>query len=364
MINRECGVFYTTYQQEMAFFRVPLARYTMWAIVVFAFLVFPFIANDYWLGAIAVPFLIWSLAALGLNLLTGYCGQISVGHAAFMAVGGYTAVILSSRFGWPVWASFIAGGLNAALVGAFFGVPSLRLKGFYLAIATLAAQFIVPWSINRLLPMIGGATGVMKSAVGASIYAPTFNLFGWVVDTQFEKYYVTLFITAVLTVVAMNLVRSRMGRAWMAIRDRDIAARILGVDIFKYKVLAFAVSSFYAGVAGALSTFIYYGIANYEQFQLTQSIQVLAMIIIGGLGSVLGSYLGAAFVVFLPIFLNRLMGTLGNLLEVRVSTGLFSQVELMTFGALIILFLIWEPQGLAKLWRNIKDYFRLWPFAY
>lgn len=364
MINRECGVYKTTYQADMALFPIPLQRYTIYALLIFGLLVFPFIANDYWLGAIAVPFLIWSLAALGLNLLTGYAGQISIGHAAFMAVGAYTGVILSANYGWPVWAGILAGGANAALIGAFFGVPSLRIKGFYLAIATLAAQFIIPWSINRVIPYIGGAQGQMRSAVGASIYAPSLTIFGWNVDTQFERYYFTLIIVGVLTLFAMNLVRSRIGRAWMAVRDRDIAAEIIGVNIFQYKVLAFAVSSFYAGIAGALSSFVYYGIANYEQFTLTQSIEVLAMIIIGGLGSILGSFFGAGFVVFLPIFLDRLFSFISNATGVTMSTAFLAEMKLMVFGGLIILFLVVEPYGLAKLFKNFRDYFRLWPFSY
>jgi branched-chain amino acid transport system permease protein len=354
MIYRECGVFKTTYQADTAFYTTPLARYAMLGLGLLAVLVVPFLANDIWLSRINLV-LLAALAALGLNLLTGYAGQISIGHAGFMAVGAYTAAILMSRYAMPFWVALPAGGVMATMVGTFFGIPSLRIKGFYLAIATLAAQFIIQWTINHVKWISGGTQ--------ASIYIPPPSLGGLVFKTQFEKYFLILAVVAIMTLFAMNLVRGRIGRAFMAVRDRDVAAEIIGVDVFRYKLLAFAVSSFYAGVAGVLYT-LFLGIANYEQFTLEQSIAFIAMIIIGGLGSVTGSFLGAAFITLLPIFLSEVVPDIGSWFGGGVSNNLMAQLQLMIYGALIILFLILEPLGLARLWQKLQNYFRLWPFAY
>ena len=273
-----------------------------------------------------------------------------------MSVGAYTAANLAVRAGLPFWITLPAGGLMAALIGAVVGIPSLRIKGLYLAIATLAGQLIIEWIINHV-PWISGGTQ-------ASIQVPRPSLFGFEIKTQGGLYFFLLFFALIAIVAALNLVRSRIGRAFVAIRDQDIAAEIIGIDIFRYKLIAFAISSFYAGVCGVLYTY-YFGIANYEQFQLGVSIEYLAMIIIGGLGSVLGSILGAAFVTLLPLVIRTVMESVGAFFfAASEMSTVVSSMRLVIFGALIIVFLVLEPEGLNRLWRNIRNYFRAWPFSY
>ncbi|MBI4587802.1 MAG: branched-chain amino acid ABC transporter permease [Candidatus Rokubacteria bacterium] len=357
MIYRECGIYRTSYAKDMALFPIPLDRWATYAIAAAAFLAVPLLASDYWIGGLIVPFLCFALAALGLNFLTGYAGQLSLGHAAFMGVGAYAALILYARYSAPLLLSLLGAGLVAAGVGVLFGTPSLRIKGFYLAVSTLAAQFIIEWVITHV-KWIGGG-------VYATIDTPPLRIMNWwLIDTPVEKYYLTLAVVVALTVFGRNLVRSRVGRAWMAIRDRDVAAEIMGISLFRYKLLAFAVSSFYAGVAGGLISFTYYAAANVEEFNLFLSFRLLGMIIIGGMGSILGSYLGAGFIVLLPIFISQFLGGVGKVVGRLVTTDLLANVELMVFGGLIIFFLIVEPLGLARLWRTLKDYLRLWPFPY
>ncbi len=355
MIHRECGVLKTTYEADMALYPLPIARWTVAAIAVLMFLVLPLSVDEYYLSIVNLVS-IAVVGALGLNILVGYTGQISIGHGAFMSVGAYTAANLVVRLGLPFWVALPAGGLMAALVGAVVGIPSLRIKGLYLAIATLAGQLIIEWTINHVTWISGG--------VQASIQVPRPRLFGYPISTQRQMYFFLLVFVVLAIVGTLNLIRSRIGRAFIAIRDHDIAAEIIGIDIFRYKLLAFAISSFYAGVTGVLYTY-YLGIANYEQFQITVSIDYLAMIIIGGLGSVLGSIFGAIFVTLLPIVIRLTMESFGGLL---FSSGavhnIIPNLRLILFGALIIFFLVVEPEGLNRLWRNIRNYFRIWPFAY
>ncbi len=360
MIYRETGVHHTTYRTDMALFRVPLARWSVAGLLVVA-VVIPFFATDYWFSAILIPFLTFTIATLGLNLMTGYAGQVSLGHAAFIAVGGYTATILLI-YDVPFLAAVVLGGLVAALVGLVFGIPSARIKGLYLAMATLAAQFVLPWAISRVVPLVV-PTG-LAVAGGDTVYPPRPNLFGLEIDSLFERYFVSLAILVVMTVFAMNLVRTRVGRAWVAIRDHDVAAKILGVNITHYKLLAFAIGSFYAGVSGALMVFFYYGVAHVGEFNLDLSLKLLGAIIIGGLGSIIGSFFGTAFIILLPIFLNISLTFLGNAAGFQVSSGIIAGIENIVFGALVVVLLIVEPLGLAKFWQNVKDYFRLWPFSY
>jgi branched-chain amino acid transport system permease protein len=355
MIHRECGVLKTSYEADMALYPLPIARWTVAAFAVLFFLVIPLTLHEYFLS---VANLVWIavIGALGLNILVGYTGQVSIGHGAFMSVGAYTAANLATRLGspWPI--NLLAGGLMAALVGAVVGIPSLRIKGLYLAIATLAGQLIIEWTINHVTFISGG--------VQASIEVARPRLGPMVLDSQRAMYYFLLFFVVLAIVGTMNLVRSRVGRAFIAIRDQDIAAEIIGINIFRYKLLAFAISSFYAGVTGVLYTY-FLGIANYEQFQITVSIDYLAMIIIGGLGSVLGSIFGAIFVTLLPIVIRYGMEAFGGLFFAQQTVlNLIPNLRLMLFGALIILFLVVEPEGLNRLWRNIRSYFRVWPFAY
>jgi branched-chain amino acid transport system permease protein len=355
VIARECGVFKTTYEADMALYPLPIARWTVAGIAVLMFLVIPLTLHEYYLS-IANLISIAVVGALGLNILVGYTGQISVGHGAFMSVGAYTAANLVTRLDFPFWAALPLGGLMAAAVGAVVGTPSLRIKGLYLAIATLAGQLIIEWTINHVTWISGG--------VQASIAVPRPRLFGLEIASQREMYYFLLFFVVLALVATLNLVRSRIGRAFIAIRDHDVAAEIIGIDIFRYKLLAFAISSFYAGVTGVLYTY-YLGVANYEQFQIVTSIDYLAMIIIGGLGSVLGSVFGAAFITLLPIVIRYAMEAFGSLIfSPAAILNIIPNLRLILFGALIIFFLVVEPEGLNRLWRNIRNYFRVWPFAY
>jgi branched-chain amino acid transport system permease protein len=273
-----------------------------------------------------------------------------------MSVGAYTAANLAVRLGLPFWLTLPAGGLMAAAVGALVGIPSLRIKGLYLAIATLAGQLIIEWTINHV-PWISGG-------VQASIEVPRPTLFGTELKTQRQLYGFLLFFAVLAVIGTLNLVRSRIGRAFIAIRDQDIAAEIIGINIFRYKLLSFAISAFYAGITGVLYTY-YLGIANYEQFTIVTSIDYLAMIIIGGLGSILGSILGAIFVTLLPICIRLGMESWGGVLFAGLDiNNIIPNLRLIGFGGLIILFLVLEPEGLNRLWRNIRSYFRVWPFSY
>ena len=355
MLNRECGVYQTTYEGDMALYPLPLARYS--ALGVLILLVLLPLALDSHLMALVNLITLASIGAIGLNLLVGYTGQVSLGHGAFMMVGSYTAAVLAVKYGLPFWVGVPAGGIVAAVVGAFFGIPSLRIKGLYLAIATLAAQFIIEWSINHSTWISGG--------VQSTIYVPTPTVLGWQINTEYRRYFMILPVGVAAYVAALNLVRTRVGRAFIAIRDRDVAAEIIGVDIFRFKLLAFAVSAFYAGVAGALWT-AYLKIANYEHFTLATSVSYLAMIIIGGLGSVLGSVFGAVFITLLPIVLVYLVEGGAALLGFKYAAiaDFLANLRLITFGGLIILFLAIEPEGLFRMWGNVKRYFRLWPYSY
>jgi branched-chain amino acid transport system permease protein len=355
MLNRECGVYQTTYEGDMALYPLPLARYSALGVLILLLLL-P-LALDSHLMALVNLITLASIGAIGLNLLVGYTGQVSLGHGAFMMVGSYTAAVLAVKYGLPFWVGVPAGGIVAAVVGAFFGIPSLRIKGLYLAIATLAAQFIIEWSINHSTWISGG--------VQSTIYVPTPTLLGWQINTEYRRYFMILPVGVAAYVAALNLVRTRVGRAFIAIRDRDVAAEIIGVDIFRFKLLAFAVSAFYAGVAGALWT-AYLKIANYEHFTLVTSVQYLAMIIIGGLGSVLGSVFGAIFITLLPIILVYVVeGTAGVFgFKYAAIADFLANLRLIIFGALIILFLAIEPEGLYRMWGNIRRYFRFWPFSY
>lgn len=328
----------------------------MGGLVVLAFAA-PWLVSEYWLGGLLIPVLLYSLAALGLNILTGYAGQISVGHAAFMAVGAYTAYNLASRLQLNIFLCFLGGGLMAAAVGVLFGLPSLRIKGFYLVVTTLAAQFTIEWVINHF-PWLSGGN------VLGSLDTPPIVILGFPINTVSRRYWLALVVVVVLSLFAKNLVRSEIGRAWQAIRDRDVAAAIIGINVFRKKLSAFAVSAFYAGVAGALLAFTHLQAVQITEFELLLSFNLLGMVIIGGLGSILGSFLGAMFFVTLPIFINQaLAATVASV--IRTSEGSLSAVlQLMIFGGLIMFFLIVEPHGLARLWTRLKEKLLLWPFPY
>jgi branched-chain amino acid transport system permease protein len=308
--------------------------------------------------AILIPFLILALAALGVNILVGYCGQISLGSGAFMAVGAYMAYNTSVRIeGMPVILALLSGGFFATLVGIVFGIPSLRVKGLYLAVATLAAQFFCDWAFSRI-------SWFTNNSSSGSVAVSDFQILGWVIDSPVEKYLFALSFLVVFGLLAKNLVRSAIGREWMAIRDMDVAAAVIGIRPMYAKLSAFAVSSFIIGVAGGLWGFVHLGSWEPAAFSIDRSFQLLFMVIIGGMGSIMGSFFGAAFIVVLPIFLNQFLPALGTFVGVEISTALVSHVEYMIFGALIVWFLIAEPHGLAKFWSIAKQKLRLWPFPH
>jgi branched-chain amino acid transport system permease protein len=358
VIYREAGQFKTTYAGDQAIFPILQDRVFVGLALVAAFVAVPLWANEYWLQAVLIPFLIYALAALGLNLLTGYAGQLSLGTGGFMAVGAYAAFKLTTAFPWlNILVVFVLAGLVAAGVGLVFGIPSLRIKGFYLAVATLAAQFFLIWLFNKVPWFVNYASS-------GTITAPPRSLFGVMLTgplaTAGVRYLVALGMVVLWALVAKNLVRGRVGRSWMAIRDRDIAAEIIGVRPLRTKLLAFGISSFYCGIAGAEFVFLYLGSAETLAFDIGLSFLVLFMVIIGGLGSVLGSFLGAAFIVLVPIFLTNAPHAVGLVMPVALQ----KQIELMVFGGLIIFFLIVEPRGLARLWLITKEKLRLWPFPH
>lgn len=352
MFYREAGQFKTSYEADGQIFPIRQDRIGMAVLLAVALLVLPFVASPYLLSAILIPFLIFSLAALGLNILTGYAGQLSLGSAAFMAVGAFAAYNFVARVpGMPLLLAFALGGVCAAAVGIVFGLPSLRIRGFYLAASTLATQFFVLWCLTKI-PYLshGSASGVItvqKMVVGGVVF-----------DTPARKYLLVLCVVGVLALLAKNMVRSHVGRAWMAVRDMDVAAEVIGIRLTQTKLLAFAVSSFYCGVAGALYAFAYLGTVEPEAYNLDLSFRILFMVIIGGAGSILGSFLGAAFIVLLPVGLNVGARAAG------LPTSVASNLELMVFGALIIFFLIVEPHGLARLWQVVKEKLRRWPFPH
>ncbi len=354
MFYRENGQFKSNYRADQQIFPILQDRVLMLAFLVFAFAVVPFIAPEYWFRAILIPFLILSLAALGLNILVGYCAQKSLGTGAYMAVGAYAAYNLHVRIdGMPLIASLLLGGLFATAVGVLFGIPSLRIKGLYLAVATLAAQFFIDWAFLRI-------NWLTNNSASGSVSVAGLNVFGLPVETAVQKYLLCLTLLVVFAVLAKNLVRSAIGREWMAIRDMDVAAAVIGIRPVYAKLTAFAVSSFIVGVAGALWGFMHLGTWEPAAFNIDRSFQLLFMVIIGGLGSIMGSFFGAAFIVLLPILLNQIPGWFG----ISISTALASHLEFMIFGALIVFFLIVEPHGLARLWSTAKEKLRLWPFPH
>ncbi|MFJ3318412.1 branched-chain amino acid ABC transporter permease [Herbaspirillum huttiense] len=358
MLYREAGQFKTSYIADSQIFPIRQDRIIFTLFMVFAFVGVPLLGIEYWFSAILVPFLVFALAALGLNVLTGYAGQLSLGSAAFMAVGAYAAYNFQLRVeGIPIVATLLLSGACAAMVGVLFGLPSLRIKGFYLAVATLAAQFFVVWALTKF-PWFSN-----NSSSGV-ISTPKIDFFGIAIDTPVRKYLFVLAVVSVLALVAKNLVRSSTGRAWMAVRDMDVAAEVIGIPLMRTKLTAFAVSSFYCGVAGALYAFCYLGSVEPDGFSLDLSFRILFMIIIGGVGSILGSFLGSAFILLLPIFLDNALPPLASLLHLPFTNATVSHIQMMVFGALIIFFLIAEPHGLARLWQIAKEKLRLWPFPH
>jgi branched-chain amino acid transport system permease protein len=358
MFYRENGQFKTNYRSDQQIFPIDQDRWAVLGLIAFAFIGVPMLADEYMFRAILIPFVILALAALGVNILVGYCGQISLGSGAFMAVGAYMAYNTYVRVeGMPLIIALLSGGFFATLVGVTFGIPSLRVKGLYLAVATLAAQFFCDWAFSR----IGWFTNNSSSG---SVAVSNLSVMGWVIDSPEEKYLFCLAFLVLFALMAKNLVRGAIGREWMAIRDMDVAAAVIGIRPMYAKLSAFAVSSFIVGVAGGLWAFVNLGSWEPAAFNIDRSFQLLFMVIIGGMGSIMGSMFGAAFIVVLPIFLNQFLPWTGSLVGVDISTALVSHIEFMIFGALIVWFLIVEPHGLAKLWSVAKQKLRLWPFPH
>jgi len=351
---REVGQFKTSYAADQAIFPIRQDRIGLALILAAAFIGIPLVAGEFMIASVMIPFLILALAAIGLNILIGYTGLISLGTGAFMGVGAYACYKLSTLFpGVNIIVWIVASGLVSCAVGVVFGLPSLRIKGFYLAVATLAAQFFIVWALTKF-PWFSN-----NSSSGV-ITAQKVEILGYAFETPEAKYLLTLAVVSVLALLAKNMVRSSIGRSWMAIRDMDVAAEVIGIRPMHTKLMAFAVSSFYCGVAGALYAYTYLGTVEPEGFNLDLSFRILFMVIIGGVGSIMGSFLGAAFIVLLPIFLNVSMHALGS----WVPQGISSNLELIVFGGLIIFFLIVEPHGLARLWQIGKEKLRLWPFPH
>jgi len=358
MLYREAGQFKSTYAADAAILPIRQDRMGLALILAAAFIVVPLTASPYLFSAILIPCLILALAALGLNILTGYAGQLSLGTAAFMAVGAFASYNFLLRIpGIPLLLAFAGGGVMAAAVGILFGLPSLRIRGFYLAVATLAAQFFILWFLTK----VGWVTNYNSSGV---ITARGMVIAGYAFDSPQEKYLLVLTIVTLLALAAKNMTRGNIGRQWMAIRDMDVAAEVIGIRPVRAKLLAFAVSSFYCGVAGALYAYAYLGTVEPEAYNLDLSFRILFMIIIGGIGTILGAFLGSAFIVVMPIVLTIVVHFLDDTLHLSVASSVASNVELMVFGGLIIFFLIVEPHGLARIWQITKEKLRLWPFPH
>ena len=358
MFYRESGQFKTSYVADQAVFPI---RQDIWGIafmLLIAFIVIPYMGTEYFFQAIMIPVMIFSLAAIGLNILTGYCGQLSLGTGGFMAVGAVACYKLTTAF--PEMNFIIVlllSGVITAGVGLLFGIPSLRIKGFYLAVATLAAQFFLSWLFNKV-------AWFQNYSPSGTITMPPREVFGFAVTgvnaDSMHRYLFCLVFVLILAMAAKNLVRGPIGRSWMAIRDMDIAAELIGFRPFQTKLLAFSVSSFYIGVAGAMTLALWLGsVETAEAFDINVSFQVLFMIIIGGLGSIMGSFVGAAFIILMPIILTNVM--VGSLGMQAVTAKHF---EFMFFGGLIIFFLIVEPHGIARIWQITKEKMRIWPFPH
>jgi branched-chain amino acid transport system permease protein len=345
------GVRNFSYAQDMAIFRTKTHWFLLLMMLV-VLLTMPMFLANYWLS-VANLIMIIIISATGLNILTGYCGQLSIGHAGFMAVGAYTSAILSGRYGIPYLLALLCGGVMAGLIGILFGTSSLRVKGFYLAISTLAAQFIILWVISHWTSVTGGTMGMA---------VPPAHIAGMIIRSQSSKYYLILGVAIIAIYLAKNLVRTRTGRAFVAIRDNDLAAEVMGVNLFSYKLLAFFIGCFFAGIAGALFA-SWAGFISSESFPLTNSILYVGMIIIGGLGATIGPILGVIFIQLLEEIVRHISPALVSTFP-SLSSGFTVGIAPVIFGLTIILFLIFEPRGLAHRWSLFKASYRLWPFSY
>jgi len=340
-----------SYAQDMAIFRTK----THWALLI-ALLFFlctaPLWFGNYWLSVVNLIG-ITIIAVTGLNILTGYCGQLSIGQAGFMAVGAYTSAILTGKYGQPFLIGLLAAGIVAGLVGMLFGIPSLRVKGFYLAISTIAAQFIIIWVISHWTALTGGFSGleVKPASIG-----------GMVFRSQASEFYLILIVTIIAIYLAKNIARTRTGRAFVAIRDNDLAAEAMGVNLFRYKLMAFFIGCFFAGIAGSLLAHISLTISP-DYFPFMDSVLFIGMIIVGGLGTTVGPIFGAVFIRLLDVLVTKLSPTLQSAFP-SLPPGFTSGIAPMLFGLAIVLFLVFEPRGMAHRWQLFKSAYRMWPFSY
>ena len=354
MLFRQAGIHHTDYASDRALFPVPADRIMIIGLLVLA-VTAPLTTSSLTLSSYLLPWLVWTAATLGLNLILGWAGQFHFGYAAIMGIGAYASVH-GARNGIPWEIAVVLGGLTATVIGSTFTFAALRVKGLYLALSTLALQFVMDWVISHV-PAISGGTQ-------ATLQAPPMKLLGQAVTSEVGFYYVALGWCLIVTLFMLNLRRTALGRALVAVREKDFAAAVIGVHSFRYKLVAFATSSFIGGVSGAILIFTFYRAVTPEQFAVNVSIELLAMVIVGGLGSIIGSYFGAAFILLMPGLMNSLIGWLATLAGARLGVEALAHIPHAVYGALIILFLLVEPMGLGKMYANLRNYLLVWPFGY
>ena len=354
MLYRQAGIHHSSYAQDRTFFPIPFERNAIFVLLALT-LAAPWLVSSLVLTSYLQPWLIWTSAVLGLNLIIGWAGQFHFGYAAIMAMGAYASVH-ATRNGVPWEIAVVLGGITAMVIGVVFAFAALRVKGLYLALSTLAMQFVMDWVISHVPAISGG--------VSATLQAPPMKLLGQAITSESGKFYVVLAWTLLVTVFMLNLRRSALGRALVAVREKDFAAAVIGVQSFYYKLVAFAASAFIGGVSGAMLIFGFYSAVTPEQFAVNVSIELVAMVIVGGLGSIIGSYFGAAFILLLPGQMNTLIGWLSKTFNLGIGVEALAHIPHMIYGATIILVLLIEPMGLGKLYGNIRNYLMVWPFGY
>ena len=352
MFYRQAGIRHRSYVSDSKLFPIPTDRNLIWFLVLLG-IIAPLVVDSLYLNSYVLPWLIWTAAALGLNLVTGWAGQLHLGYAAIMAVGAYSAVH-AARFGVPWEFALLIAGVSAAALGTVFSFAAMRVKGLYLALTTLAMQFVMDWVLSHVPAVTGGSH--------ASLQSPTFKLLGQPITSDAGLYYVAFGWCVIVTIFILDMRRTGLGRALVAVREKDYAAAILGVNSFYYKIVAFATSSFIAGISGALLVATFFFLATPEQFSVNVSIQVLAMVIVGGLASIIGSYFGVALILLMPGITNSLFSAFADYLGLQLNPETLAHIPTAVYGALIIVFLMVEPLGLGKIYNNIRDYFLVWPF--
>ena len=354
MLYRQAGIRHTDYAADRALFPIPIERAMVVVLLLFG-LVAPFAVGSLVLSSYLTPWLVWTAATLGLNLILGWTGQFHFGYAAVMGIGAY-ATVHGFKQGLPWEIAIVLGGLTATVVGSAFAFAALRVKGLYLALSTLALQFVMDWVISHVPAISGG--------VGATLQAPPMRLLGQALRSEAGLYYVALGWCLLVTMFMLNLRRTSLGRALVAVREKDFAAAVIGVPSFRYKLIAFATSSFIGGVSGAVLIFTFYHAVTPEQFAVNVSIELLAMVIVGGLGSIIGSWFGAAFILLMPGQINALIAGLAKLAGIDIGVETLAHLPYAVYGALIVGFLLIEPMGLGKLYANVRNYLLVWPFGY